>query len=89
MKKVSVTYHAGKGETKVVEAWGCTFYDGKAEEVTVSDEYYNEMVGNRFFELGKPSDVSAADAEKEKQKAVNAADKAAEKAAEKSQHPAR
>jgi len=66
MKKVSVTYHAGKGETKVVEAWGFTFYDGKAETVTVSDEYYNEMTGNRFYELGKPMDVSEAEAEKEK-----------------------
>jgi len=66
MKKVSVTYHAGKGETKVVEAWGHTFYDGKPETVTVSDEYYNEMTGNRFYELGKATDVSEAEAEKEK-----------------------
>jgi len=66
MKKVSVTYHAGKGETKVVEAWGLTLYDGKPETVTVSDEHYAEMAVNRFFELGKPSDVSEAEAEKEK-----------------------
>ena len=70
MKKVSVTYHAGKGETKVVEAWGHTFYDGKPETVTVSDEYYNEMTGNRFYELGKATDVSEAEAEKEKTAAV-------------------
>ena len=38
MKKVSVTYKAAKGDSKVVEAWGCTFYDGNAETVTVSDD---------------------------------------------------
>ena len=80
MKKLSVTYHAAKGEAKVVEAWGLTFYDGKVEEVTISDEYYNEMVGNRFFELGKATDVAASDAEKEKQKAERAAEDKAEQA---------
>jgi hypothetical protein len=74
MKKVSVTYKAAKGDSKVVEAWGCTFYDGKAETVTVSDEYYNEMTGNRFFELGKATDVTDAEYQAEKDKSAKAAE---------------
>ena len=78
MKKVSVTYHAGKGETKVVEAWGHTFYDGKAETVTVPVEHYNEMISSRFYEVGKPTDVMEAEVEAEKQKAEKASEKSAE-----------
>ena len=69
MKKLSVTYKAPKGDSKVVEAWGHTFYDGKAEQVTLSDEFYEEATGNRFFELGKVTDVTPQEAEAEKEKA--------------------
>ena len=70
MKKVTVTYKAVKGDSKVVEAWGCTFYDGKPETVTVSDEYYNEMVNSRYYELGKATDVTEGEHQAEKDKPV-------------------
>jgi hypothetical protein len=64
MKKLSVTYHAPKNDSKVVEIWGHTFYDSKAEEVTVDDDTYKTMAQNRFFECGKASDVTSQEAEK-------------------------
>src|SRR5215831_21139974 len=57
MKKVSVTYHAPKGDSKVTEAFGHTFYDGKAEDVEVEDHVVAKLQSNRNFECGKPSDV--------------------------------
>jgi hypothetical protein len=51
MNKVSVTYHAPKGDSKVVEIWGHVFYDGKAEEVEVDDDTLKTMKGNRFFDV--------------------------------------
>ena len=74
MKKVSVTYHAPKNDSKTVDAWGHTFFDGKPETVTVSSEFYNEMINNRFFELGKATDVTPAEAQIEKDKAEKAAE---------------
>jgi hypothetical protein len=57
MKKLSVTYHAPKGDNKVVEAFGHTFHDGKAEEVEVDDATLAKMQGNKYFECGKPTDA--------------------------------
>jgi hypothetical protein len=68
MKKLSVTYKAPKNDSKIAESWGHVFYDGKAETVTVSDEYYQEMIVNRFFECGKATDVTPHEAEVEKEK---------------------
>jgi hypothetical protein len=79
MKKVSITYHAAKGDSKVNEVAGMVFYDGKAETVTISDQLYGELKNNRFFEIGKPTDVTDQDAEAEKQKAEKAAEKPADK----------
>ena len=70
MKKLSVTYHAPKGDSKVVEIWGHTFYDGKAEEVIVEDGIYDTMKRNRFFECGKPTDLTDEQAEQEREKAA-------------------
>jgi hypothetical protein len=65
-KKLSVTYHAPHGDSKVVEMMGFTFYDGKAEEITISEPLYKTISQNKYFECGKPSDVSAAEAEVDK-----------------------
>lgn len=70
MKKLSVTYHAPKGDSKVVEIWGHTFYDGKAEEVTVEDDTYQSMAHNRFFECSKPTDITEEQAEQIREKAA-------------------
>jgi hypothetical protein len=55
--KVSVTYHAPPGDSKVVEAHGHTFFDGKAEEIEVDDDTLARLQGHRMFECGKPTEV--------------------------------
>jgi hypothetical protein len=60
-----VTYHAPKGDSKVVEIWGHTFYDGKAEEIEVSDDIAKTIKGNRHFTLGNTSGGGAAAPPKE------------------------
>jgi hypothetical protein len=57
MKKVTVTYHAPPHDSKAVEAFGHTFFDGKSEEIEVDDRTLAKMQGNRHFECGEPSDV--------------------------------
>jgi hypothetical protein len=71
MKKLSVTYHAAKGDSKTVDAWGHTFFDGKPEQVTVEDALYEEMKVNRFFELSGVTDVSPQDAEAARNKSAS------------------
>jgi hypothetical protein len=51
MTKVSVTYHAPKGDNKVVEAFGATFYDGKAEEIEVNERMLAKLRGNTLFSI--------------------------------------
>ena len=51
MKKVTVTYHAPPGDSRVVEVFGHTFFDGKAEEIEASDLLIEKMRGNRHFEI--------------------------------------
>ena len=65
-KKLSVTYHAPQGDSKVVEMMGFIFYDGKAEEITVSEALYKTLSSNKHFECGKASDVSESEAETDK-----------------------
>jgi hypothetical protein len=60
LKKLSVTYHAPKGDSKMVEIFGHTFYDGKAEEVEVEEPILKRLQRNRFFECSKPTDVDSA-----------------------------
>jgi hypothetical protein len=57
VKKVSVTYHAPKGDNKVVEAFGHTFFDGKAEEVEIADYQFDKLKNNTNFTCGQASDV--------------------------------
>jgi hypothetical protein len=56
MKELSVTYHAPKGDNKVVEMIGHTFYDGKAETVVVDDRTLAMLQGNKHFECGEAKD---------------------------------
>jgi hypothetical protein len=56
MKELSVTYHAPKGDSKVVEMLGHTFYDGKAEKVVADDRTLAKLQGNPHFECGQPTD---------------------------------
>jgi hypothetical protein len=51
LKKLSVTYHAPKGDSKIVEIFGHTFYDGKAEEIEVEEPILKRLQRNRFFEV--------------------------------------
>jgi hypothetical protein len=55
-KELSVTYHAPKGDSKVVEMIGHTFYDGKAETVVVDDRTLAMLQGNKHFECGEAKD---------------------------------
>lgn len=50
-KTATVTYHAPQGDSKVVEAFGLTFYDGKPETVEVEGGLLAKMMGNKFFEV--------------------------------------
>jgi hypothetical protein len=56
MKELEVTYHAPKGDAKVVEMLGQTFYDGKSEKVIVDDRTLAKLQGNRHFQCGEPKD---------------------------------
>ncbi|MBO0716574.1 MAG: hypothetical protein J2P55_04460 [Rhizobiales bacterium] len=58
-KKVSVTYHAPKGDSKVVEAFGHTFFDGKAEEIEVPDYQYDKIKNNANFTCGSAGEVES------------------------------
>jgi hypothetical protein len=77
-KKVTITYHAAKNDSKVDEVAGLTFYDGKAEVVTISASLYEELKNNRFFEMSKPVDVTDQEALAEKQKETEKAERVAE-----------
>ena len=55
MVKLTATYHAPPGDSKVVEAFGHTFFDGKAEQVEVPDHVAAKMRGNRHFECSDDS----------------------------------
>jgi hypothetical protein len=57
MNKVSVTYHAPKGDSKMATLFGQTFYDGKPEEIEVDDRVLAKLKGNSHFSVGgdKPS----------------------------------
>jgi hypothetical protein len=57
MHKLSVTYKAPPGDSKVTEAFGHTFFDGKAEEIEVDDDTLARLQNNRSFECGKPTEV--------------------------------
>lgn len=80
MKKVSATYKAPPGDNKVLEAYGHTFFDGKAEEIELDEVQLAKMQGNRMFECGEPSDVDPSERDEEKEKAAAEAAKVADDA---------
>ena len=61
LRKLSVTYHAPEGDSRVVDNMGATFYDGQSTEVIVSPEDEERLKGNSIFEV-----TSAVDHEGEK-----------------------
>jgi hypothetical protein len=92
MRKATATYVAPKGDSKVVEMGGVTFFDGKSVDLNTDDNSHLvlKLPGNPHFDVelgeeeaspakkkvGRPSNADKAAAEKE------AADKlAAERAA--------
>ena len=66
-KKLTITYHAPRDDSRIVEIWGHTFFDNKPEHVTISDSDYTEASNHRFFECSKPTDVAEQEAEPEKE----------------------
>ena len=66
-KKLTITYHAPKDDSRIVEIWGHTFFDKKPEHVTISDSDYAEASNHKFFECSKPTDVAEPEAEPEKE----------------------
>jgi hypothetical protein len=57
MKQVNVTYHAPRGDSKAVEVFGYTFYDGKQETIEVDDRVLGKLQGNPLFECGEAKDA--------------------------------
>jgi hypothetical protein len=51
-QKLTVIYNAPPGDSKVLEMHGHTFFDGKAEEVEVSDEVAEKIKKNPVFAPG-------------------------------------
>jgi hypothetical protein len=56
MKEATATYHAPKGDSKVVEMLGHTFYDGKPETVVLDDLLMATLQGNQHFECSEPKE---------------------------------
>ena len=56
-KMVSVTYKAPPGDSKVVEMFGHTLFDGKEESVELTEREFEKLKGNRSFKVGEPKDV--------------------------------
>lgn len=56
MKEATATYHAPKGDSKVVEMLGHTFYDGKPETVVLDDLMMETLQKNQHFECSEPKE---------------------------------
>ena len=52
MPKLTVVYKAPPGDSKVTEAFGHTFYDGKPEDIECSDEVAEKIKANPVFQPG-------------------------------------
>lgn len=55
MGKVAVTYHAPKGDERVVETRGLTFFDGQTQELDADEhkDFLAKAEGNPHFEVGE------------------------------------
>lgn len=53
MRKATATYSAPKGDNKVVEMGGVTFFDGQAVELNSDDHGHliNKLPGNQHFDV--------------------------------------
>ena len=51
-QKLTVVYKAPPGDSKVTEAFGHTFYDGKPEDIEVSDDVAAKIKANPVFQPG-------------------------------------
>lgn len=80
MKSVSVTYKAPPGDSKVTEVFGHTFFDGKAETVTVDERVLGKLQGNRHFKCSEPQDAKDEAPDPKQQKAADEKALADEKA---------
>lgn len=78
MRKATATYVAPKGDSKVVEMGGVTFFDGQAVELNSDDHGHliNKLPGNQHFDIevgeeterpkrGRPSNAEKAAKEQE------------------------
>lgn len=61
MRKATATYNAPKGDSKVVEMGGVTFFDGQSVELNTDDHGHmiGKMQANPHFdiEMGEEEDV--------------------------------
>lgn len=82
MKKATAIYRAPKGDNKVVEMGGVTFFDGQAVDLNSDNHGHliNKLPGNQHFdiEVGEESP----DEPKSKRGRPSNAEKAAKEAAE-------
>lgn len=60
-QKVTVTYKAPPGDSKVIEAYGHTFFDGKPEDIEVEDHILTKISGHPCFRTGSAKDDAAKD----------------------------
>jgi hypothetical protein len=51
MNKATVTYSAPKGDSKVVEMLGYTFFDGVGQEIECDDDRLKKLQGNPLFKV--------------------------------------
>lgn len=51
-QKLTVVYKAPPGDSKVVEIFGHTFYDGKPEDIEVEDSIAEKIKSNPVFRPG-------------------------------------
>lgn len=79
MRKATATYIAPKGDNKVVEMGGVTFFDGQAVDLNSNDHPHliNKLPGNQHFDVEVGEDVPD---EKPKRGRPSNADKAAAEA---------
>jgi hypothetical protein len=71
LKELTVTYHAPKGDSKVVEMAGHTFMDGKPEKIVIDEARLAKWQGNKLFECGEATDHKPEPPKHEPPKAKN------------------
>jgi hypothetical protein len=64
-QKMTVIYKAPPGDSKVTEAFGYTFHDGKPEEIEVDDATAEKIKNNPVFQPGGKPEPKEAEAHKE------------------------